>query len=82
MTRSTLAAATVLAVCGIVATAGAQGRDGLLRFKVNPAESRITAAVKEPMAMVRGSAVGTFHVVSGEVQGNPVTVRDTGAWRS
>ncbi len=78
MKRSTLAAATVLAVGGLVAPAGAQGRDGLLRFKINPAQSRITAGVKEPMAMIRGSAVGTFRVVSGEVQGNPETVRDTG----
>ncbi len=78
MERSTLAVATVLAMGGLVAPAWAQGRDGLLRFKVNPVESRITAGVKEPMAMIRGSAVGTFRVVSGEVQGNPETIRDSG----
>ena len=56
----------------------AEETPGLLRFKVNLSESKITASVAEPMAMIRGSATGTFRIVSGEVQGNPATVDETG----
>lgn len=56
----------------------AQSSGGLLRFKVDPTATKITAAVAEPMAMIRGSATGTFKVVSGEVQGDPKSIADTG----
>lgn len=55
-----------------------QNTNGLLHFKVNPAQTRITAAVAEPMAMFRGSAEGTFTLVRGEVQGDPNTIANTG----
>lgn len=55
-----------------------QSTSGLLHFKVNPAQTKITATVAEPMAMIRGSAEGTFAVVRGEMQGDPNSIADTG----
>ncbi len=55
-----------------------QSTNGLLHFKVNLAETKITAAVAEPMAMIRGSAAGSFKVVNGEVQGDPDSITNTG----
>jgi polyisoprenoid-binding protein YceI len=51
---------------------------GLLHFKVNPLETRITASVDEPMAMILGNATASFRVVSGDVQGDPNSIADTG----
>ncbi len=68
----------LIAVALASAPASARGPNGVLHFKVNPAETRITASVAEPMAMIRGSAQGTFRVVSGEVQGDPDSIANTG----
>ena len=48
----------------------------LLHFRVDPDATRFTAAVEEPMSTLRGSALGTFRVVSGEVWGD---TRDSAA---
>src|SRR5574341_812889 len=56
----------------------AQSKTGVLHFKVNPTQTRVTASVAEPMAMIRGSAAGSFAVVRGEVQGDPNSIADTG----
>ena len=66
----------VLALAGT--PSWAQNATGLLHFRVNPTETKITAAVAEPMAMIRGNAVGSFRVVGGEVQGEPNSIADTG----
>lgn len=66
-----------LLVAATVAASAASAADGVLRFKLNPEESKITASVAEPMAMIRGNAVGAFRVTSGEVEGNPNQLGDT-----
>lgn len=67
-----------LVVAATVAANGAWAGDGDLRFKVNPEESKITASVAEPMAMIRGNAVGAFRITSGEVAGNPNEIARSG----
>lgn len=66
-----------LLVATTVAASRAWAADAVLRFKVNPAQSKLTASVAEPMAMIRGNAVGAFRITSGDVAGNPNQVGDT-----
>ena len=42
-------------------------RAELINLKVDPDQSTITASVAEPAAWIRGSAVGTFRIIDGEV---------------
>lgn len=58
--------------------APSSGGDGVLRFRVNPQESRISAGVTEPLAAVRGSAVGSFRITTGAVAGDPGDVGRSG----
>jgi polyisoprenoid-binding protein YceI len=51
---------------------------GLTRLKIDPDRSTVSAAVAEPAAMLRGTAVGTFRVIDGEVSGNPANPEGTG----
>jgi polyisoprenoid-binding protein YceI len=57
--------------------AGAATETGIMHFKINSTETKITASVAEPMAMFRGNADGTFSVISGDLQGNPNSVAET-----
>jgi polyisoprenoid-binding protein YceI len=54
---------------------------GLTRLKIDPDQSTVSAAVAEPAAMLRGTAVGTFRVIDGEVSGDPANTRGTGRVR-
>jgi polyisoprenoid-binding protein YceI len=54
---------------------------GLTRLKIDPDQSTVSAAVAEPAAMLRGSAVGTFRVIDGEVSGDPANTQGTGKVR-
>lgn len=47
------------------------------RYRIDPATSTVSAAVAEPMRAIRGRAIGTFRVLSGEVQGDPSAIADT-----
>jgi polyisoprenoid-binding protein YceI len=73
-----IVAGMLLATAFLSMPARGAARDGLLRFQVNPGESEISASVAEPMAMIRGNAVGTFKVTKGEVQGDPSAIAGTG----
>jgi len=53
----------------------------LTRLKIDPDQSTVSAAVAEPAAMLRGTAVGTFRVIDGEVRGNPANTEGTGKVR-
>jgi polyisoprenoid-binding protein YceI len=66
-------AAFFVAACVSVLSAAIVGRaqSAVLRFRVNPQESRFTATVDEPLAAVRGSAAGSFQIVRGEITGDP-----------
>jgi polyisoprenoid-binding protein YceI len=78
MKRAQRFATAVMTLALASTPAAAQSRNGVLHFKVNPAETKITASVAEPMAKIRGSAAGTFNVLSGAVQGDPDSIADTG----
>lgn len=68
----------LLGIALLAAPVWAEDVGSLLHFKLNSAESKITASVTEPMRMILGSAVGTFQIVSAEVYGNPSAVAETG----
>ncbi len=78
MTRLGRIAIVLFALTGFGEPTLAKSTDGVLHFTINTAESTITAAVAEPMAMIRGEAVGKFKVLGGEVQGNPSSIASTG----
>lgn len=78
MKRSVWGATVILGTALLAAATWAQETKGLLRFRVNPLESRITASVAEPMAMILGHAVGALQIISGEVSGNPNAIGETG----
>jgi polyisoprenoid-binding protein YceI len=61
----------------ILATAHVANAE-LTRLKIDPDRSTVSASVAEPAAMLRGTAVGTFRVVDGEVSGNPANPEGTG----
>ncbi len=42
-------------------------RAELIYLKVDPDQSTISTSVAEPAAWIRGNAVGTFHIIDGEV---------------
>jgi polyisoprenoid-binding protein YceI len=46
----------------------------MLRFKMDPDQCIVSAAVAEPAAFVRGSATGMFHVIDGEIVGDPKNI--------
>lgn len=70
--------ATGFLAVALAMSGSAQATESLLRFKVNPAETKITASVAEPMAMIRGSAIGKFEILSGDVEGDPTRIDGTG----
>jgi len=43
----------------------------MVRYVVDPAQCEVVAVVAQPMSKFRGDAIGSFHVRSGEVSGNP-----------
>ena len=50
----------------------------VMHFQIDPDASEISATVDEPMSSIRGSAVGTFRVVSGDAYGDDANVQGTG----
>lgn len=52
-----------------------------LRLKIDPDRSTVSAAVAEPVAWLRGTAVGTFRIVDGAIQGDPTNIQGTGKVR-
>jgi polyisoprenoid-binding protein YceI len=49
--------------------------------KVDPDRSTVSAAVAEPAAIIRGSAVGSFRIIDGELSGDPANIQGTGKIR-
>jgi polyisoprenoid-binding protein YceI len=64
----------LFAIAFYAAAARAQATANVMHFKVNPAETQISATVAEPMHMVRGDATGAFRVISGEIEGDPASI--------
>jgi polyisoprenoid-binding protein YceI len=54
---------------------------GVTRLKIDPDRSTVSSAVAEPAAMIRGSAVGTFRILDGDVSGDPANIPGTGKIR-
>jgi len=73
-----IASGPTLLITLLAASASAQITAGVLRFKVNAAESTVTVAVAEPLSRIRGDATGKFKVVSGEARGDPNDIAGTG----
>jgi polyisoprenoid-binding protein YceI len=69
--------AALFALAFAAGAARAQANGNVLHFKVNPAETQVTATVAEPMHMIRGDATGSFRVISGEVEGDPGSISST-----
>jgi polyisoprenoid-binding protein YceI len=53
----------------------------LIRLKINTDQSTVSAAVAEPAAWIRGSAVGMFRIIDGEVSGDLANIQSTGKVR-
>lgn len=49
----------------------------VIRFKVDPARSIVSASVVEPVAFIRGHAVGMFRVIDGDISGDPKNIPAT-----
>lgn len=77
MTKRLVRLTSGLAVLLYGAAVWAQAPAGVLRFKIDPAASTVTATVAEPMAAVRGSATGAFTVLRGAVQGSAAAIAGT-----
>ncbi|HYL58596.1 MAG TPA: YceI family protein [Candidatus Acidoferrales bacterium] len=71
----------LIAVAATVAAAAAlqpqEARADALKFRIDAERSTVSAAVAEPFAIFRGSAVGNFRVVAGEVSGDSANIQDT-----
>ena len=70
-----IAVATTFAFAAALQPSGA--RAATLKFRIDAERSTVSAAVAEPFAIFRGSAVGNFRVVAGEVVGDPANIQDT-----
>ncbi|MHB8381890.1 MAG: YceI family protein [Candidatus Binataceae bacterium] len=46
-------------------------RAAMVRYVVDPAQSEVLAVVAQPLTRLRGTAIGSFQVRSGEVSGDP-----------
>lgn len=53
----------------------------LIRLKVDPDRSTVSAAVAEPAAWIRGTAVGMFRIIDGEVSCDLANIQGTGKVR-
>jgi polyisoprenoid-binding protein YceI len=56
-------------------------RAELMHLKVDPDQSTISASVAEPAAWLRGSAVGTFRIIDGEVSCDFAHIQSTAGVR-
>jgi polyisoprenoid-binding protein YceI len=72
---TTLLASLVAAATQLLLPAIADAN--LLRFKMDPDQCIVSAAVAEPAAFIRGSATGMFHVIDGEIVGDPQNIPAT-----
>ena len=77
LTRALIAIAALALVSFDPWTASA----ALIRFKIDPDRSTVTATVAEPAAWIRGSATGTFRIIDGAVSFDPANVPRTGRAR-
>lgn len=48
-----------------------------MRFKVDADRSTVSVSVAEPIAFIRGRAVGTFRIIDGAVSGDPSNISHT-----
>jgi polyisoprenoid-binding protein YceI len=78
ITRALIAIAAALALVSFDPWAAGAA---LMRFKIDPDRSTVTATVAEPAAWIRGSATGTFRVIDGAVSFDPANVPRTGRAR-
>lgn len=67
--RSRVALAILFAA--VVAAMPSLAQAAMVRYVVDPAQCEVLAVVAQPMSKFRGDAIGSFHVRSGEVSGNP-----------
>jgi polyisoprenoid-binding protein YceI len=58
-----------------------EARAELIRLKVDPDQSTISASVAEPAAWFRGNAVGMFRIIDGEVACDFARIQSTGKVR-
>ena len=56
-------------------------RAELMRLKVDPDQSTVSTSVAEPAAWIRGSAVGTFRIIDGEVSCDFAHIQSTASVR-
>jgi polyisoprenoid-binding protein YceI len=73
--RTSLAASFGAVAMQLLAPAIASAE--ILRFKMDPDQCIVSAAVAEPAAFIRGSATGMFHVIDGEIIGDPKNIPAT-----
>ncbi len=52
-------------------------RADVLKFRIDAERSTVSAAVAEPGAIFRGTALGTFRVIAGDASGDPANLQDT-----
>lgn len=72
--RAMALAAVLAATAAFTAT---DARADAMKFKIDAERSTVSAAVVEPAAVLRGSAIGNFRVIAGEVTGDPANIQDT-----
>jgi polyisoprenoid-binding protein YceI len=75
---------TLIAIAGalaLIAFDPCAASAALMRFKIDPDRSTVSAKVAEPAAWIRGSATGTFRIIDGAVSFDPANVPRTGRAR-
>jgi polyisoprenoid-binding protein YceI len=72
--RAIAFAATLAAAAALQAP---DARADALKFRIDAERSTVSAAVAEPFAVFRGSAIGNFRVIAGEVSGDPANIQET-----
>ena len=68
---------TLAGVFALIAFEPCTASAALMRFKIDPDRSTISAEVAEPAAWIRGSATGTFRIIDGAVSLDPVNIPRT-----
>ena len=79
ITRALIAIAAAFALMIVFEPCAASA--ALMRFKIDPDRSTVTATVAEPAAWIRGSATGTFRIIDGALSFDPANVPHTGRVR-
>jgi polyisoprenoid-binding protein YceI len=65
------ALAAFICAAGLATAAESRACAEMMRLKVDPLTSTITATVDKPLSRMNGSVTGSFRIISGEVEGDP-----------